>query len=47
MHTVGKEREKLPHYALLFKYALKPLAYVEVQCVQNLLENGLVEPAKC
>ena len=28
MHTVGKEREKVPYYALIFKYALQPLAYM-------------------
>ena len=45
MHTVGKEREKLPWYTLLFNNST-PSLYVEVQSVQNWIENGLAEPAK-
>ena len=42
MHTVGKERAK----CILFNDST-PSLYAEVKCVQNLVENGLVEPATC
>ena len=41
--TVGKQREKLPSYGVLFSNST-PGLYVEVQCIQSWVENGLVEP---
>ena len=46
MHTVGKECEKLPLCALLFNNSTPSLC-VEVQCVQNWVQNGFIEPVKC
>ena len=46
MHTVGKDREKIPYYALFLNSSARSL-YVEVQCVQNWVKNELVKSAKC